>query len=202
MSVQLEVKERAVRPRSLRNQLRLSGQIPAIVYGYQIDSTPISIDEKKFIKVLRANGANTVITLTIGTLKVNTLVHKTQVDTFTNQLKHIEFLAVNMNEVTEVEAEILLVGEAEGVKAGGILAQNLYQVLVSATPNNLPEHIEVDVSSLTIGQSITVGDLPVAKTYTILTEADEQIVSVTAKATASEEPQEEIEPEVIGETTD
>ncbi|MDA9471709.1 50S ribosomal protein L25/general stress protein Ctc [Enterococcus sp. 5H] len=200
MSVSLEVKERAVRPRSLRNQLRHSGQVPAVVYGYEIESTAISVDEKELTKVLRDNGANAVITMNVGGKKINTLMYKAQLDTFTSQLKHVEFLAVNMKEATEVEAEIVLVGESEGVKAGGVLAQNLYNVLVSATPDKLPERVEVDITKLAIGDAITVADLPKEKDYDIITDAEEQIAAVVeAQAADVESSEEAAEPEVIGE---
>lgn len=65
MSVSLEVSKREVRPRSLRNKLRHEGKVPAIVYGYNVESTPIAIDGQIFSKLLRENGANTVITMTI-----------------------------------------------------------------------------------------------------------------------------------------
>ena len=84
MSVSLEVSKREVRPRSLRNKLRHEGKVPAIVYGYNVESTPIAIDGQIFSKLLRENGANTVITMTIDGKKVNTLVHKVQTNTFTN----------------------------------------------------------------------------------------------------------------------
>ncbi|GGC93071.1 50S ribosomal protein L25/general stress protein Ctc [Enterococcus wangshanyuanii] len=200
MSVSLEVKERAVRPRSLRNQLRHSGQVPAVVYGYEIESTPISVEEKELTKILRDNGVNAVITMTVGGKKINTLMYKAQLDTFTGQMKHVEFLAVNMKEATEVEAEIVLVGEAVGVKSGGVLAQNLYNVLVSATPDKLPERVEVDITDLAIGDAITVADLPKNNDYDIITEAEEQIAAVVEAQAAEEETSEEAaEPTVIGE---
>lgn len=200
MSASLEVKERAVRPRSLRTQLRHSGQIPAVVYGYQIESTPISVDEKALTKILRDNGTNAVITMTIGGKKINTLMFKTQLDTFTSQFKHVEFLAVNMKEETEIEAEVVLVGESEGVKAGGVLAQNLYHVVVSATPDKLPERIEVDITNLKIGDALSIADLPKNNDYTITTDSEEQLVSVVeAKAADLETSDEAAEPEVIGE---
>ncbi|MTD38312.1 50S ribosomal protein L25/general stress protein Ctc [Erwinia sp. CPCC 100877] len=200
MSVSLEVKERAVRPRSLRNQLRHSGQVPAVVYGYGIESTPISVEEKELTKILRDNGANAVITMNINGKKINTLMSKAQLDTFTNRMKHAEFLSVNMNEATEVEAEIVLVGEAQGVKAGGVLAQNLYSVLVSATPDKLPERVEVDVTDLAIGGAITVADLPKNNDYEIMTDGEEQIAAIVEAQSAEEESSEEAgEPEVIGE---
>lgn len=200
MSVSLEVKERAVRPRSLRNQLRHSGQVPAVVYGYEIESTPISVEEKELTKILRDNGVNAVITMTVGGKKINTLMYKAQLDTFTGQMKHVEFLAVNMKEATEVEAEIVLVGESAGVKSGGVLAQNLYNVLVSATPDKLPERVEVDITDLAIGDAITVADLPKNNDYDIITEAEEQIAAVVeAQAAEEETPEAAAEPTVIGE---
>ncbi|EMF0048138.1 50S ribosomal protein L25/general stress protein Ctc [Enterococcus hirae] len=200
MSVSLEVSKREVRPRSLRNKLRHEGKVPAIVYGYNVESTPIAIDGQIFSKLLRENGANTVITMTIDGKKVNTLVHKVQTNTFTNHFEHVEFLSVNMSEETEVETEIVLVGEAAGVKAGGVLAQNLYTVIVSATPSNLPERIEVDVTNLNLGDAITVADLPENNDYKVVSDGEEQIAAVAAPTEEAETTDEESEPEIIGST--
>lgn len=200
MSVSLEVSKREVRPRSLRNKLRHEGKVPAIVYGYNVESTPIAIDGQIFSKLLRENGANTVITMTIDGKKVNTLVHKVQTNTFTNHFEHVEFLSVNMSEETEVETEIVLVGEAAGAKAGGVLAQNLYTVIVSATPSNLPERIEVDVTNLNLGDAITVADLPENNDYKVVSDGEEQIAAVAAPTEEAETTDEESEPEVIGST--
>ena len=200
MSVSLEVSKREVRPRSLRNKLRHEGKVPAIVYGYNVESTPIAIDGQIFSKLLRENGANTVITMTIDGKKVNTLVHSVQTNTFTHHVEHVEFLSVNMSEETEVETEIVLVGEAAGVKAGGVLAQNLYTVIVSATPSNLPERIEVDVTNLNLGDAITVADLPENNDYKVVSDGEEQIAAVAAPTEEAETTDEESEPEVIGST--
>ena len=186
MSVSLEVSKREVRPRSLRNKLRHEGKVPAIIYGYNVESTPISVDGRIFSKVLRENGANTVITMDIDGNKVNTLVHKVQTNTFTNQFEHVEFLSVNMSEETEVETEVVLVGESVGVKSGGVLAQNLYTVIVSATPNNLPERIEVDVTNLNLGDAITVADLPETNDYKVVSDKEEQIAAVVAPTEEAE----------------
>ena len=200
MSVSLEVSKREVRPRSLRNKLRHEGKIPAVVNGYQIESTPISLDNAVMEKVLRQHGLNTVLTMEIDGKKVNTLIHNYTTDTFTSKLTHIEFLSVNMNEVTEVEAEVVLVGEAAGVRAGGVLTQTLYSVTVAATPDKLPENVEVDVTDLEIGQSLSVADLKVDGDYEIVTDAEEQVVTITEAQVEEEETTEEAsEPEVIGE---
>lgn len=198
MSVSLKVSKREVRPRSLRNKLRHEGKVPAIVYGYNVESTPISFDGQTFSKLLRENGANAVVTMDIDGNKVNTLVHKVQTNTFTNHFEHVEFLSVNMSEETEVETEIVLIGEAAGAKSGGVLAQNLYTVLVSATPDNLPERIEVDVTNLDLGDSITVADLPKNNEYKVVTDSEEQIAAVVAPAEETETTDVASEPEVIG----
>ncbi|MEK0175198.1 50S ribosomal protein L25/general stress protein Ctc [Tetragenococcus halophilus] len=202
MAVALEVEKRAVRPRSIRNKLRHEGRIPAIVNGYQIESTPISVNAQELDRVLRENGLNSVITMNIDGKKVNTLVQDYSADTFTQDLIHVEFLSVNMTEEQEVEAEINLIGEASGVKAGGVLTQTLYSANVSATPDKLPENIEVDISNLEIGDSINISDIPVAKDYTIVNDPEEQIASIN-EPEIEEEPEEETEeaePEVIGES--
>ena len=190
MSVSLKVSKREVRPRSIRNKLRHEGKIPAIVNGYKVESTPIAIDAKEFDRILRAHGLNTVITLTIDSKKVNTLVQDYSSDTFTGQVTHVAFLSVDMKEETEVEAEVVLTGESAGVKAGGVLTQNLYSVIVSATPDNLPEKIEVDISELSIGQSITVADLVTTSDFTVVTDSAEQICAIS-EARAAEETVEE-----------
>ena len=202
MSVSLEVSKRAVRPRSLRNKLRHEGKIPAIVYGYQIESTPISVDAKTLTKALRDHGVNAVISLDVEGKKVNTLLVKTQVDTFTKEFTHLEFLSVDMEEVTELDAEIVLIGEATGVKVGGVLNQNLYSVLVSATPDNIPERVEVDITKLEIGDAVTIADLPKNDKFTIVTDPEEQILAITEPKAASDIEDEAVaagEPEVIGE---
>ncbi|WP_270789079.1 50S ribosomal protein L25/general stress protein Ctc [Enterococcus diestrammenae] len=202
MSVSLAVEKREVRPRSLRNKLRHEGKVPAIINGYQVESTPVAVSAAELEKILRDHGANTVITMDVDGKKVNTLIKETQADTFTRNLTHVEFLSVNMSEETEVEAEILLVGESVGAKSGGVVAQNLYSVVVSATPDKLPERIEVDITDLAIGDALTVADLPKVDDYTIVTDGEEQIVAIMepqAEEAADEEAGEAAQPEVIGE---
>lgn len=202
MSVSLAVEKREVRPRSLRNKLRHEGKVPAIINGYQVESTPVAVSAAELEKILRDHGANTVITMDVDGKKVNTLIKETQADTFTRNLTHVEFLSVNMSEETEVEAEILLVGESVGAKSGGVVAQNLYSVVVSATPDKLPERIEVDITDLAIGDALTVADLPKVDDYTIVTDGEEQIVAIMepqAEEVADEEASEAAQPEVIGE---
>lgn len=203
MAVVLKVAERAIRPRSLRKKLRAEGQVPGVVYGNKVENTAISVDGKELTRILKENGQNAVYTLEIGGKKVPTLLYDQQLDTFNRDWVHVEFLAVDMNEETEVEAELSLVGTPKGVKAGGVLGQNLYTVIVSATPDKLPDRIEIDVEGMEIGDAITIADIPVNPDYTIITDAEEQ-VAVVEEAQVHEEPETDetsapVQPEVIGE---
>lgn len=201
MAVLLKVNERAVRPRSLKKQLREEGIIPAVVYGNGMTTTSISIDEKELMKAIKENGQNAVYTLDINGTKTPTLIFDQQQDTFNRRWLHVEFLAVDMSEKTELEAEVLLTGTPKGVKVGGSLGQNLYTVLVSATPDNIPDVIEVDVSELEIGDAITLGDLPKNDKYEIVMDMEEQIAIVEEPRVHEEEETDgvAVAPEVIGE---
>ncbi|TCI23058.1 50S ribosomal protein L25/general stress protein Ctc [Exiguobacterium sp. SL-9] len=187
MADTLKVTKRELRPRSVRANLRKEGKVLGVVYGYKVESTPVAFEEMALRKILREHGDNALIELNIDGKKVNTLVHGTEVDPFTNEYKHVEFMAVKMDEATEVEADVTLVGDAKGAKEGGYLAQTLYKVTVSATPANIPERIELDVSELGIGDSLTVADIPTNKDYEIVSEGDLQIASVNEPVAVEEE---------------
>lgn len=122
---------------------------------------------------------------------MNVLLMEEQTDALSGKWIYVDFVSVDMKELTEVEAQIVLINDAVGVKQGGMLNQTLYSTLVSATPDKLPETIEVDVSKLEIGQSITIGDLKENKDYTILADKEEQIAAVEERVVAPEPEAEE-----------
>ncbi|MGY3766429.1 50S ribosomal protein L25/general stress protein Ctc [Vagococcus vulneris] len=200
MSVVLKVEERTTRPRSLRKQLRKEGRVPAAVNGNGIQNLSISCNAKELDKAIRENGLNAVYTLDLNGKKISTLLHTYELDTFTKAWIHAEFLAVDMNEKQEVEADVTLLGTPHGVKKGGILEQTLYSVVVSATPDKLPERVEIDVTHLEIGESLSIKDIPEHPEFEIVTDEIEQICTVAEP----NRPEEDIEgtgtvtePEVI-----
>ncbi|MFW7431665.1 50S ribosomal protein L25/general stress protein Ctc [Vagococcus carniphilus] len=201
MSVVLKVEERAVRPRSIRKKLRVEGRVPSAVHGHNVENIPFSVDALELEKAIRENGLNAVYTLDLGGKKISTLLHDYQLDTFTKEWIHAEFLAVDMTQETEVEAELTLVGTPKGVKAGGVLEQNLYSVIVSATPDKLPERVEVNIEGLEIGDSLVIGDIPKQADFAIVTDAEEQVCAVTEMVAKVEDEETGVaaEPEVINE---
>lgn len=201
MSVVLKAEKRAVRPRSIRTKLRAEGRVPSAVHGNKLENISFSVDAHELDKAIRENGLNAVYTLDLGGKRISTLLQDYQLDTFSREWIHAQFLAVDMNEEVEVEAELVLVGTSKGVKAGGVLEQNIYTVMVSATPDKLPERVEVDITEMAIGDSMVIGDLPKQDGFTIVTDAEEQICAVTELVAVEEDDEaaSPAEPEVITE---
>ncbi len=166
-----------------------------------MENISFSVDAHELDKAIRENGLNAVYTLDLGGKKISTLLQDYQLDTFSREWIHAQFLAVDMNEEVEVEAELVLVGTSKGVKAGGVLEQNIYTVMVSATPDKLPERVEVDITEMAIGDSMVIGDLPKQDGFTIVTDAEEQICAVTELVAVEEDDEatSPAEPEVITE---
>ncbi|WP_437792358.1 50S ribosomal protein L25/general stress protein Ctc [Macrococcoides caseolyticum] len=169
------------------NKIRNEGKIPAVVYGYGASNTSVKVDEPEFVKVIREVGRNGVIELGVGSKAIKVMVSDYQIDPLKNKVTHIDFLAINMKSELTVDVVVNLTGEAQGVKEGGVVQQPLFQLSVTATPDEIPETIEVDVTELNIGDSIMVGDLKADKAYTINNEDDEAIVSVVPPTVESEE---------------
>ncbi|GAA3730275.1 50S ribosomal protein L25/general stress protein Ctc [Salinicoccus jeotgali] len=174
--------------RSEVTELRRTGQIPAVIYGYQVENTAVAVDENEFIKVIREVGRNGVIDLDIDGNTTKVMVTEYQFDSLKNQITHIDFIAINMKSEVTVEVTIEVVGEAAGTKEGGIVEQPIFEVSVTATPDNIPESIEVNVEEMEIGDTLYVSDIREKGNFTIENEDDEALVTVVP-------PQKEEEPE-------
>lgn len=195
----LEAKSRKSKKKSEVNQLRKAGKIPAVVYGFKTENTPIAVDERDFIKTIREVGRNGVISLQIDGEKQNVLLNEYQEDTLINKITHIDFIAVDMSQEIEASVRVELVGEAEGVKSGGVLQQPLFELSVLAKPDKIPEFISLDISTLQIGDSLSVGDIKNDATYKINHDENETIASVLAPQLEEADDEEAKEPEATGE---
>ncbi|BGE83409.1 50S ribosomal protein L25 [Staphylococcus petrasii] len=196
--------------RSDLKKLRNTGKVPAVVYGYGTKNTSVKVDEVEFIKVIREVGRNGVIDLGVGSKTIKVMVSDYQFDPLKNQITHIDFLAINMTEERTVEVPVHLVGEAAGAKEGGVVEQPLFDLEVTATPENIPEAIEVDITELQINDSYSVADIKVSGDFTIENDPEESVVTVVPP---TDEPSEEEieamegeaateEPEVAGEDSE
>lgn len=176
--------------RSSLRKLRASGIIPAVVYGYGAKNTSVKVDEVEFIKTIREVGRNGVIELGVGSKSIKFMVSDYQYDSLKNQITHVDFLAINMKQELTVDVPVVLVGEAVGASEGGVVQQPLFDLQVTTTPDAIPEHIEVDISELAIGDSYLVGDLDATDKYAIENDKEEAVVTVVPP---TEEPAEDAE---------
>ncbi len=198
MVTTLTVSERTDLRHSSLRKLRAEGNFPAVVYGNQKDPKTIFVDEGTFLKAIRESGRNGVLSLEINGSKEKVMLTEYQQDPIKGNVVHADFLIVNMSQEIEAEVRIDLVGEAEGVKSGGILQQSLHTVTVSAKPDQIPGSIEYDVSNLKIGDSIIIADINDDGSYTLSQDEDEVVASILPPAVNTDD---DVEEEEITETT-
>ncbi|WP_064091127.1 50S ribosomal protein L25/general stress protein Ctc [Rossellomorea aquimaris] len=199
MATELKANKRKDFKRSSLTKLRQEGNIPAVVYGYKTENTAIEVDSITFIKTIREVGRNGIISLNVDGTKQNVILSDYQQDHLKDAVTHIDFLAVNMSEEIDADVRIELNGEAPGVKDGGVLQQPLHEVSVTAKPNDFPEAIEVDITNLQVGDTVTIGDIRDKYSVTLNEEDDRTIASILAPRQEEEidsgEEQEEGTPE-------
>jgi len=183
-------------------QLRRTGKLPGVIYGRHLEAFPIQMDAHEVgIKLGKLTGSS-VINIDIDGMLHKAIIRSIQRDVIYSRPLHVDFLAVSMTEKFKAIIDIHLVGEAPVLKLGEyILNQGVERVEVEAFPSDLPERIEVDVTSLaTPDDLITVADLNLGDKVVVLTPAEEVVVSVGRPALEIEPEVEvvaEVEPEVL-----
>jgi len=200
---ELVVQKRRDTGKGIARKLRTKGHIPAICYRKEFDPIPLSLEKKGLEKLLsHSSGQNILMNLTIkddqGADDQQTVILKEAQKNHMSELIHVDFLVVLMTEAITVEASLRFSGEPVDVVREGALVQQLKRTLdVECLPTNIPEYIDVDISQMTIGESIHVEDIVVPEGVRVLSDPKETVVILTAPA-AEEEPVAEAE-EVEGE---
>lgn len=182
----LKAKERTSERRSQVRELREQGGIPAVVYGYRIENTPIAINMGDFMKTMREVGRNGVIDLDLEGKKLNVILHEYQEDPIRKEVIHADFLSVDMSQEIEASVRVELSEDAEGIKDGGVLQQIMHEINVTAKPDEIPEAIKVDISHLGIGETISIGEIRGKYSITINHEDDEAIATILTPRTEEE----------------
>ena len=206
----VEALPREERGKNAARRLRSNGQVPAVLYGGQADPEALSVDPRLVERVLRSDaGHNAVFTLSVkGQGKTPAMIRDWQLEPVRGYLMHVDFLRIAMTERLRVKVPVEPNGEPVGVKQqGGLLEQVHREVEVECLPEDIPDEFAVDVSELTIGEGIRIGDLKVDNTKVeILGDPEQVLLHVVAprKVEEEEKPAEEVvaaaegaEPEVI-----
>lgn len=201
MAITLKASKREDLTRSKTKQSRNEGQIPAVVYGKDKETTTVSVDNIDLLKTLRNEGRNAIITLDIENAEsVDVMLHEYQTDSIKDTIIHADFYIVDMSEEMEVSVPIRIEGEAAGVKDGGIMQQPEMEVLIKVKPGDIPEDITIDVSELAIGDVVSVEDLPTSDKFEYVDEPDKVLVTIvppTSDDVESQLPDEDAEPELV-----
>lgn len=162
-------------------RLRVAGMIPAVVYGAQQPSVPVTVDPKQIRRILQsAAGHNTIFDLDIGGSVAKAMVVDWQNDPIRGVLIHVDLKRIAMDRTMRVEVPIYLEGIPAAVKSGeGVLEQVLREVEIECLPADIPGRITVDVSALAFGMVIRVADLPRQGTVKFITDEDATVAHIT-----------------------
>jgi len=169
-------------------KLRQNGQVPAIIYGHGREPQPLAINTREVEKLLGTISAgSTVIELGIDGRTARTLIREIQRHPFKRHILHIDFQELVAGEKITVSIPLRFTGTADGVRnSGGILEEVMHQVHLRLDPANIPDHVDVDVTPLTIGHSIHVRELKLPEGVTVLDDAGATVCVCTAPKAVEE----------------
>jgi large subunit ribosomal protein L25 len=179
MEFKLEAEKRDGTGKGVARKLRAHGQVPAVLYGHGMAPVSVSVDAKDLGHALHTDaGANVLVDLHVGSDKHLVLAREIQRNHLRGDFLHVDFLVIRRDEKITVQIPINVEGESPGVKQGGVVEHHLWEISAESLPGDVPQSIEVDISKLEIGDSFRVGDLATLEEITILTPAEETILSV------------------------
>jgi large subunit ribosomal protein L25 len=180
--------------------LRRDGQLLGVIYGRNVESTPIMMDMREASQLLKSVSSSSLLTIEVDGQEYTTLIRERQRDFIRGDYMHVDFLAVSLTERVAAMVNLHFEGEAPAIESvGGLLITGIDQVEVESLPQDLPESIVVDLSVLeNIGDGIFVRDLQLAGDIEILSEPEEMIAIISAPALEEEEEEEEELDEVEG----
>ncbi len=168
-------------------RLRRQGKVPAVVYGLDTDTVSITVPARELQHILAGeSGANTLITLDVDGESVLTLARQIHRHPTKGELVHVDFIRISRDIAVSAEIPVHLVGEATGVRDGGLLEQLLFNLTVEAMPGNIPVSIEIDVTELAIGDQLRVEDMPLPEGVVTHAESDFVIAQVAAPRVVTE----------------
>lgn len=177
----LEAEARALGgPKRGLNRLRKSGRVPGVVYGGGKVVGSVHVDRSFFSKEVLPS-QDPFFTLRVQGEDHLALVREVQRGPVHEELLHIDFLTVHPERVLEVEIPIRLTGIAQGVKGGGILQAVARSILVRCLPKQMPSELKVDVTSLTVGQTLLSSDVILPEGVQLMSEPDVVVASIVQK---------------------
>ncbi len=185
--VEIEASIRDKTGKGVARKLRRSGQIPGVIYGSKTEPIPLSVNMFQFNRLLfLAKGEQMLITMNIknngDSIQKLAMIKELQLHPVNDQVQHIDFYEIFMDELVTVEVPIAAKGKAKGVDEGGTMEFLQRTVEVSCLPMAIPKEIEVDVSDLDIGDALHVSDLTPPEGVTITEDPETTIITIVGAA--------------------
>lgn len=198
MEYKLKATKRDETGKGAARKSRARGEVPAVMYGQGGEPTSLTVMKDDLTDVLGSKaGSNVLLDLQVidGKQKDNHLVmiKEMQKHPFKERLLHVDFLKVARDTKVTMKVTISVTGEEEsvGLKSGGTLQHNLWEVEVECLPAEVPDHIFIDITDAEVGDHRAVADLQVPQGVTILTEPSDIVLTIVAPRLAVEEEAEE-----------
>jgi large subunit ribosomal protein L25 len=190
--IKLTVKERESRGSADSRRLRKQGFIPGVLYGKGKSSYAICVPERELRRVLTgAGGLHAILDVVLeGQATTHASILKDyQQDPIRGHISHIDLQEVRLDQPIQASVTVQLIGEPAGVKEGGVLSQVQREINVEALPMEIPEHIDLDVTEMAIGDTLRLADLAPVEGVTYLDDPEETVLASVGL------PAREIEPE-------
>ena len=190
----LRVKPRIRIGKSGAREVRKEGNIPAILYGQGEDPVPLVVRPDELKRALSNNtGINTVLELEIDgsepSAKRFSMLKEVQRDPIKNRVIHLDFLAIDMKKSVRVKVPVSTQGRSEGERRGGTLEKLMRTIDLECLPENIPDLIEIDISSLDIGGCVDIGGLELGEGVKPVRDGSEKVVQVIAQRSTEEDVQ-------------
>ena len=177
--------------------LRREGRIPAVLYGPKTDAMMLSIDFKEFDQIVKkANIGSVLLNLQIQngqSLTRSAMIRELQTNPVTGAFLHVDFYEIDMQHKINVSVPVVTRGKSAGVEEGGLVQIVRRELEVFCLPTAIPEAIEVDISDLTIGDSIHVQEIPLPGDIELPADVDFTVITVLAPKVEEVVEEEELE---------
>lgn len=194
MQATLAAASRQTRGKNEARRLRRAGRLPAVVYGgAPAESQALEVDPKALLRILHSeSGVNTLVDLQVdGGDTGQVLIKEIQHDPVTDVLLHVDFFRLAMDKAITVTVPVMLSGEAAGVKQqGGVLDFVTREIHVECMPTEIPEHVDIDVRELMIGDGVRLRDVAEGAGWKPVSDPDTLLVHVTAARTSAADDEE------------
>lgn len=194
--IKLQVRERDGRGSADSRRLRKEGFIPGVLYGSGNTPHAIFVPERDLRRVLTGkSGLHAILDVELEGQKTThaSILKEYQQDPLRGGIAHVDLQEVRLDRPIQAQVSVHLIGEPEGAKEGGVLSQISREINIEALPMDIPEHLELDVGEMAIGDTLRLADLPAREGVTYLDDPEETVLATVGLPTRIEEPEEALE---------